>query len=69
MDKNFDLYCSSLLMLRASEHLHKHDPDFSNYLLEKATKYIQLIKIDQKLIDEVNKYASEIEESVKEDIR
>ncbi len=64
MDKNFDLYCSSLLMLRASEHLHKHDPDFSNYLLKKATEYTQLIKIDQKLIDEVNKYAEEIEKSI-----
>ncbi len=69
MDKNFDLYCSSLLMLRASEHLHKHDPDFSNHLLDKATGYIQSIKIDQKLIDEVNEYAREIEESVKKDIQ
>lgn len=68
MDKNFDLYCSSLLMLRVSEHLQKHDLDFSKYLVEKATEYMQLIKIDQKLVDEVNKYASEIEESVKRDI-
>jgi hypothetical protein len=68
MDKNYDLYCASLLMFSASEYLQKHDKDFSDDLLDRATEYIKGIKIDQDLIDEVNKYVNEIKESIERDI-
>jgi hypothetical protein len=64
MDKNFDIYCACLLMFSASEHLYKHEQEFSNFLLEKTRELMGKIEINEKIISEVEEYAKQIKESI-----
>ena len=62
MDRNKDVYCASLLMFKASQFLFKHDEEFSNFLLKKTKEYIETIKIDEKLIQEVEEYGKQLQQ-------
>ena len=64
MDRNKDIYCACLLMFSASEFLQRHEPEFSNMLLDKTKEYSDTIDVDEKLINEVKEYADQIEKSI-----
>ena len=64
MDKNFDLYCAASLLVEASKHLTSHDREFGLMLIDKASKYVDQIKIDDELIEEVKEYGRQLQRGI-----
>jgi hypothetical protein len=64
MDKNFDLYCAASLLIEASKHLTRHDREFGLMVINKASEYVEQIKIDDELIEEVKEYGRQLQRGI-----